>query len=356
MKYFALVLTAGLLFGAFLYAGTDRNTQTNTLEFLEADPGTEKITIQPPALAGDLTFTLPDNDGNAGEAVISDGAGGLSFSGVLTNPFTGALLDLNPASGAIELRLETEDTSDASVSLRADDGGTLRRWDVVTDSAGNFEIREDGTTARITLAEGGNLTVNSGNITSTSGIITAGDEFRAGDDGFLFSSGLGTGMLKTAANQISFNTNSINQARINSDGTMELSIREDGSCGLGTVCTNNAIAGAGETCVTNCDGCSVTEGIFLRAGDTVIFAFQMNIDPSSAGTRYECRFDPFVASAFSGTGQAHGNCRDDTSSGGSDNDAVVFSDATNDDLIVRASNPDHTTNRVYRCNGMYRIL
>ena len=52
----------------------------------DADNGTNKVQlIAPAALSGDLTLTLPTADGNAGDTIVTDGSGNLSFVGVVTS-------------------------------------------------------------------------------------------------------------------------------------------------------------------------------------------------------------------------------------------------------------------------------
>jgi len=51
------------------------------IEFFEdSDNGTNKVTLIGPASTADITLTLPSSDGDAGQAMITDGSGNLSFS------------------------------------------------------------------------------------------------------------------------------------------------------------------------------------------------------------------------------------------------------------------------------------
>jgi microcystin-dependent protein len=59
------------------------STQAGTLRITEdTDDGSNYIDIKAPALSADIALTLPDGVGGAGEALISDGSGNLSFSSV----------------------------------------------------------------------------------------------------------------------------------------------------------------------------------------------------------------------------------------------------------------------------------
>ena len=89
--------------GFYLYAANDigistggevrANVNSNGLTINEGkelrlkDPQDNNyIAIKSPALAADLTFTLPDNDGNAGDKLESDGSGNLSWQPVAGVP------------------------------------------------------------------------------------------------------------------------------------------------------------------------------------------------------------------------------------------------------------------------------
>lgn len=55
----------------------------------DPDNGTNVVKLKAPAtLAGDVTLTLPPDDGDAGEALVTDGSGGLTFEPVVTDPTT----------------------------------------------------------------------------------------------------------------------------------------------------------------------------------------------------------------------------------------------------------------------------
>ena len=56
-------------------------TSAGFIEFFEdSDNGTNKVTLIGPASTSDITLTLPSSDGDAGQAMITDGSGNLSFS------------------------------------------------------------------------------------------------------------------------------------------------------------------------------------------------------------------------------------------------------------------------------------
>jgi len=58
------------------------SSQAGALRIYEdSDNGTNYVALQAPsALANNVTFRLPDADGASGQAIVTDGAGNLSFS------------------------------------------------------------------------------------------------------------------------------------------------------------------------------------------------------------------------------------------------------------------------------------
>ncbi len=57
------------------------STSAGKIEFFEdSDNGTNKVTLIGPASTSDITLTLPSSDGDAGQAMITDGSGNLSFT------------------------------------------------------------------------------------------------------------------------------------------------------------------------------------------------------------------------------------------------------------------------------------
>ena len=58
-------------------------TSAGKIEFYEdSDNGTNKVTLIGPASTADITLTLPSSDGDADQALVTDGSGNLSFSSV----------------------------------------------------------------------------------------------------------------------------------------------------------------------------------------------------------------------------------------------------------------------------------
>ncbi len=77
--------------------------------------GTNYVQIKTPAaLAGNYVLTLPADDGNANDVLVSDGSGGLSWSatgGDITGVTAGNGLSGGGASGAVTLNIDVSDTA-----------------------------------------------------------------------------------------------------------------------------------------------------------------------------------------------------------------------------------------------------
>ena len=109
---------------------TGNATQSGTLRITEdTDEGSNYIDIKVPALASNVTLTLPNNDGNADEFLKTDGSGNLSFAAVSggtswqavkTSGFTAVAGEgyfINTTSGAITMTLPASPTIGDEVSF-----------------------------------------------------------------------------------------------------------------------------------------------------------------------------------------------------------------------------------------------
>lgn len=65
-------------------------TFTDSIKIEDPGVGTNKVTIQSPTLAGDYTLTLPEDDGDSGQVLSTDGSGTLSWEDALIDPTTSA--------------------------------------------------------------------------------------------------------------------------------------------------------------------------------------------------------------------------------------------------------------------------
>ena len=154
---------------------TGNATQSGTLRITEdTDEGSNYVDIKVPALAANVTLTLPNSDGNADEFLKTDGSGNLSFAevsggtswqAVKTTSFTAAAGEgyfINTTSGAITMTLPasptigdevafidyagTFDTNNLTVGRNSENiNGSAADLTVATERAANTLVYTDGT-------------------------------------------------------------------------------------------------------------------------------------------------------------------------------------------------------------------
>ena len=154
---------------------TGNSTQSGTLRITEdTDEGSNYVDIKVPALAANVTLTLPNSDGNADEFLKTDGSGNLSFAAVSggtdwqavkTTSFTAAAGEgyfINTTSGAITMTLPasptigdeiafidyagTFDTNNLTVGRNSEKiNGSAADLTVATERAANTLVYTDGT-------------------------------------------------------------------------------------------------------------------------------------------------------------------------------------------------------------------
>ena len=154
---------------------TGNSTQSGTLRITEdTDEGSNYVDIKVPALAANVTLTLPNSDGNADEFLKTDGSGNLSFAevsggtswqAVKTTSFTAAAGEgyfINTTSGAITMTLPaspsigdevafidyagTFDTNNLTVGRNSEKiNGSAADLTVATERAANTLVYTDGT-------------------------------------------------------------------------------------------------------------------------------------------------------------------------------------------------------------------
>jgi hypothetical protein len=154
---------------------TGNSTQSGTLRITEdTDEGSNYVDIKVPALAANVTLTLPNSDGNADEFLKTDGSGNLSFAevsggtswqAVKTTAFTAVAGEgyfINTTSGAITMTLPaspsigdevafidyagTFDTNNLTVGRNSENiNGSAADLTVATERAANTLVYTDGT-------------------------------------------------------------------------------------------------------------------------------------------------------------------------------------------------------------------
>ena len=100
--------------------GSDSAGQLNMYE--DSDEGVNKVTLQAPALSQDVTLTLPNNDGNANQVLLTDGNGVLSWVNASTTIGTGDITADKLADNAVtsakiqDGTIATADVADAAIT------------------------------------------------------------------------------------------------------------------------------------------------------------------------------------------------------------------------------------------------
>ena len=152
----------------------------------DPDNGTNVLKIKAPAaLAGDVTLTLPDNDGNANDFLQSNGSGVLSWAAGLSNPQTSGFV-VDGSADEIQVRVQgnATQTSDILVVEKSDgtdvlqvtnaNGTKIRGTTTNDDAAAGFK-GEYLIQSRVLSAETAATTLTTLNVTASALSLTAGD-------------------------------------------------------------------------------------------------------------------------------------------------------------------------------------
>ena len=140
---------------------TGNSTQSGTLRITEdTDEGSNYVDIKVPALAANVTLTLPNSDGNADEFLKTDGSGNLSFAAVSggtswqavkTSDFTAVAGEgyfINTTSGTVTMTLPASPSIGDEVAF-IDYAGT---FDSNTMTVGRNSEKINGATADLTVS------------------------------------------------------------------------------------------------------------------------------------------------------------------------------------------------------------
>lgn len=144
--------------GDLKIAGTSSSTVGNLVLKEASDNGVHRISIKAPTtLAANVAFTLPDNDGNANEVLITDGSGALSWSatyaGDITEVVAGTHLSGGGASGSVTLNLDTSALSINALSDVDTTGVANNKILKYNSSTSKFEIADDSGSTFVGLTD-----------------------------------------------------------------------------------------------------------------------------------------------------------------------------------------------------------
>ena len=141
-------------------------TSAGKIEFYEdSDNGTNKVTLIGPASTADITLTLPSSDGDADQALVTDGSGNLSFASVgggltldttvKTSGFTAASGNqylCNTSGGAFNVTMPSSPSAGDTIGI-IDYNGTFDTNNLTLVQASSKKI----------LREAANATINTKN-------------------------------------------------------------------------------------------------------------------------------------------------------------------------------------------------
>lgn len=100
-----------------------------------------------PAVANNITLTLPDSTGSAGQALVSDGAGGMSWSAVASlDVLTASTITGNAAPG------ETLTATNPTVAGGDGNYSFSYQWQVAASGSSSFSAISGATSSTLTVA------------------------------------------------------------------------------------------------------------------------------------------------------------------------------------------------------------
>ena len=145
------------------------STSAGKIEFFEdSDNGTNKVTLIGPASTADITLTLPSSNGDAGQSLITDGSGTLSFSTIggaysdfalKTTNYTASAKDqliCNHASTAFTITLPASPTAMDTVVISNAGAATItvaRNSSNINSSASDHTLVQ-GTSTQLVYVDG----------------------------------------------------------------------------------------------------------------------------------------------------------------------------------------------------------
>jgi hypothetical protein len=135
--------------------GSDSAGQLNMYE--DSDEGVNKVTLQAPALSQDVTLTLPNNDGDANQVLLTDGNGVLSWVNASTAIGSGDITNAKLADNAVtsakilDGTIVNADIADAAITSIKIADGSVETIKLAADAVTSAKI-QDGTIATADVA------------------------------------------------------------------------------------------------------------------------------------------------------------------------------------------------------------
>ena len=136
--------------------GSDSAGRLNMYE--DSDEGVNKVTLQAPALSQDVTLTLPNNDGDTNQVLLTDGNGILSWVNASTaigsGDITSAKLAANAVTSAkiLDGTIVNADIADAAITTNKIADGSVETFKLAADAVTSAKIL-DGTIATADVAD-----------------------------------------------------------------------------------------------------------------------------------------------------------------------------------------------------------
>ena len=154
--------------------------------------------------------------------------------------------------------------------------------------------------------------------------------------------------------RINFKVPVVEWADLGSVPAIGVEVAGDGIVGLAGPANLGGEDGTGETCGIGCDSCAVSGIIWSQVGSVVSYSFSVGMDNTSAGLLAECNFDAFAGidgANWTTSTDAIAVCQVGDGTSGDNAGGTVRADTTNDDLLIRVSDPDANNFASYFCTG-----
>lgn len=261
-------------------------------------------------------------------------------------------------------------TSNGDLKFRVNIGGVKTDVLSVTGSTGaiavakNFSVT-NGSVSSATTSSGGGANVFSVNETGASfgeliswGSARGTSSFGSTDANAVQlitegASNVGLKIGTTTNVPTTLGANNTAAIKINGTGKVELAAREDGTCGIGSLCAGSFTATASNT--TNLDSTpTCATSYYMRVGNVVNWGFQCTVDVTSTGVATGFHVTAPQTSANFVGGEAQGTCVTDATTAATT--AWKIETVTSAQrLNVVTPNPTSTNSRPISCVTTYKL-